>query len=316
MLADRRGRRARCRPTAACADASPRASKAGRGVRFEAALATELRPRPGRGRRAHVPDLRRARRRRSRGRSACRCCSGSRTGSARGRCALAERASTAVVSRRPALVPARLAEGRRRSGTASTSREFPCRERRPARERLPRASRSAATRAAKGLETIVRAVGAARRRRPRAARPRARPTAEERAPRRARAARRRARPRHARPARHAVLRRGPGAARPSRTCLVNNMRAGALDKVVYEAAATCMPVLASNPGFDELLDGPSCRSSPATTRTSWPRSCERCATLTPANALDRPHAARAGRGRPLGRALGRPRSSRWRAMRR
>ncbi len=35
--------------------------------------------------------------------------------------------------------------------------------------------------------------------------------------------------------------------------LVNNMRAGATDKVVYEAAATCLPVLASNPAFDTLL---------------------------------------------------------------
>lgn len=35
--------------------------------------------------------------------------------------------------------------------------------------------------------------------------------------------------------------------------LVNNMRAGAADKVVYEAAATCLPVLASSPIFDELL---------------------------------------------------------------
>jgi len=35
--------------------------------------------------------------------------------------------------------------------------------------------------------------------------------------------------------------------------LVNNMREGALDKVVYEAAATCMPVLASNTGFEDLL---------------------------------------------------------------
>jgi glycosyltransferase involved in cell wall biosynthesis len=34
---------------------------------------------------------------------------------------------------------------------------------------------------------------------------------------------------------------------------VNNMRAGAPDKVVYEAAATCLPVLASNPIFDGLL---------------------------------------------------------------
>jgi glycosyltransferase involved in cell wall biosynthesis len=36
--------------------------------------------------------------------------------------------------------------------------------------------------------------------------------------------------------------------------LVNNMRAGAPDKVVYEAAARCVPVLASNPVFDSLLD--------------------------------------------------------------
>jgi glycosyltransferase involved in cell wall biosynthesis len=35
--------------------------------------------------------------------------------------------------------------------------------------------------------------------------------------------------------------------------LVNNMRAGAPDKVVYEAAAGCLPVLASNPVFDELF---------------------------------------------------------------
>jgi glycosyltransferase involved in cell wall biosynthesis len=36
--------------------------------------------------------------------------------------------------------------------------------------------------------------------------------------------------------------------------LVNNMRAGAPDKVVYEAGASCLPVLASNPIFDDLLD--------------------------------------------------------------
>ena len=35
--------------------------------------------------------------------------------------------------------------------------------------------------------------------------------------------------------------------------LINNMRAGAPDKVVYEAAASCVPVLASNPVFDDLL---------------------------------------------------------------
>ncbi len=35
--------------------------------------------------------------------------------------------------------------------------------------------------------------------------------------------------------------------------LVNNMRAGAPDKIVYEAAATCLPVLASNPVFAGFL---------------------------------------------------------------
>jgi glycosyltransferase involved in cell wall biosynthesis len=40
--------------------------------------------------------------------------------------------------------------------------------------------------------------------------------------------------------------------------LVNNMRAGAPDKVVYEAAASCLPVVASNPVLDDLL-GPELR---------------------------------------------------------
>jgi len=35
--------------------------------------------------------------------------------------------------------------------------------------------------------------------------------------------------------------------------LVNDMREGATDKVVFEAAATCMPVIASNQAFDTLL---------------------------------------------------------------
>jgi len=39
----------------------------------------------------------------------------------------------------------------------------------------------------------------------------------------------------------------------TRDVLINNMREGALDKIVYEAAATCMPVLASNTGFDDVL---------------------------------------------------------------
>lgn len=37
--------------------------------------------------------------------------------------------------------------------------------------------------------------------------------------------------------------------------LVNNMLPGALDKIVYEASAGCLPVLASNPGFDLLYAG-------------------------------------------------------------
>jgi glycosyltransferase involved in cell wall biosynthesis len=37
--------------------------------------------------------------------------------------------------------------------------------------------------------------------------------------------------------------------------LVNNMRSGALDKVVFEAAASGLPVLVSNPGFDALIAG-------------------------------------------------------------
>jgi glycosyltransferase involved in cell wall biosynthesis len=35
--------------------------------------------------------------------------------------------------------------------------------------------------------------------------------------------------------------------------LVNNMQAGATDKIVYEGAATCLPVLASNPALDGFL---------------------------------------------------------------
>jgi glycosyltransferase involved in cell wall biosynthesis len=35
---------------------------------------------------------------------------------------------------------------------------------------------------------------------------------------------------------------------------VNNMRPGAADKVVYEAAAACLPLLASNPSFAELVE--------------------------------------------------------------
>jgi glycosyltransferase involved in cell wall biosynthesis len=53
---------------------------------------------------------------------------------------------------------------------------------------------------------------------------------------------------------HAVVRAEIPALLANAHVLVNNMRAGAPDKVVYEAAASCLPVLVSNPVFDELLD--------------------------------------------------------------
>ncbi|HEY7178979.1 MAG TPA: glycosyltransferase family 4 protein [Gaiella sp.] len=49
-------------------------------------------------------------------------------------------------------------------------------------------------------------------------------------------------PRHAVPALYADV-----------DALVNDMREGAADKVVYESAATCLPVIASNHAFDTLL---------------------------------------------------------------
>jgi glycosyltransferase involved in cell wall biosynthesis len=53
----------------------------------------------------------------------------------------------------------------------------------------------------------------------------------------------------------AVLRSEVPAVFDRADCLVNNMEAGAPDKIVYEAGASCLPVIASNPVFDELLDG-------------------------------------------------------------
>jgi glycosyltransferase involved in cell wall biosynthesis len=53
---------------------------------------------------------------------------------------------------------------------------------------------------------------------------------------------------------HAVLRAEVPAVLSRADVLVNNMRAGATDKVVYEACASCVPAIASNPAFDTLLD--------------------------------------------------------------
>jgi glycosyltransferase involved in cell wall biosynthesis len=69
--------------------------------------------------------------------------------------------------------------------------------------------------------------------------------------------------------------------------LVNNMRAGAPDKVVYEAAASCLPVVASNPVFDSFLDA------------VWQFPCDDPAALAERlrafAVLDRPARARLGR---------------------
>jgi glycosyltransferase involved in cell wall biosynthesis len=53
---------------------------------------------------------------------------------------------------------------------------------------------------------------------------------------------------------HAIVRSEVPDVLSSADVLVNNMRAGAPDKVVYEACASCLPVVVSNPVFDELLD--------------------------------------------------------------
>jgi glycosyltransferase involved in cell wall biosynthesis len=53
---------------------------------------------------------------------------------------------------------------------------------------------------------------------------------------------------------HAVLRSEVPNLFARADVLVNNMRAGATDKVVYEACAGCVPAIASNPAFDTLLD--------------------------------------------------------------
>jgi glycosyltransferase involved in cell wall biosynthesis len=54
---------------------------------------------------------------------------------------------------------------------------------------------------------------------------------------------------------HAVLRAEVPDVLARARALVNNMEAGAPDKVVYEAAASCLPVLVSNPVFDSFTSG-------------------------------------------------------------
>jgi len=55
--------------------------------------------------------------------------------------------------------------------------------------------------------------------------------------------------------REAVPRSELGRVHAEADVLVNNMMTGAPDKAVYEACGSCLPVLASNPSFDELFAG-------------------------------------------------------------
>ena len=191
-----------------------------------------------RGRRAHVPDLRGAR---GAVRPAARhaaCCSGTHTGVPRGcsRRPSARRTCVLTVDRRTFPLARRRCG---RSGTGSTSGRVPCSE--GAGSPDLRAVALGRYSEAKGLEVVLRAVGS---RSTTASTCGSRSTARAdrrgaRAPRAARGPRRRARPRQARRRVTRCSQRGARAVRAA-DVLVNNMRAGALDKVVYEAArAAC-----------------------------------------------------------------------------
>ena len=79
--------------------------------------------------------------------------------------------------------------------------------------------------------------------------------------------------------------------------LINNMEAGAPDKVVYEAAAACLPVLASNPVFDELFDG-----YPLSFDREWPDSlADRLRWFSHLSAADREEIGRTLRSRVVER---------------
>jgi glycosyltransferase involved in cell wall biosynthesis len=61
--------------------------------------------------------------------------------------------------------------------------------------------------------------------------------------------------------------------------LVNNALAGSLDKVVFEACASCVPVLASNPGFAGFLDDEL--RFPRNDAEAIARGLQRLAAMTP-----------------------------------
>ena len=153
--------------------------------------------------------------------------------------ACARRTSSSRVDRRSVPSPRRRSSG---SATASTSPTSPARDA-PARGVVRLASRSAATPPRRASTPIVRAVARARAEgldvRLRCSRHGDAPGRGG-EPRRARAPRRRARARRVRSSSAGPLprRRSRASSRES-TALVNNMRPGAPDKVVYEACAAC-----------------------------------------------------------------------------
>jgi glycosyltransferase involved in cell wall biosynthesis len=81
--------------------------------------------------------------------------------------------------------------------------------------------------------------------------------------------------------------------------LVNNMKAGAPDKAVYEACGSCLPVIVSNPSFDELFEGiaPSLRFA----RESPQELAERLRALAGLSAEERAAIGRTLRERVLER---------------
>jgi len=160
---------------------------------------------------------------------------------------LAERLATAVVSvdRRSFPLPSRKVVA---TGHGIDLSLLPCAQHRPGRRLLALGRYSRA----KGLETVIRAVTQV----PDASLDVYGPALTEEERRHRAALERlvdelgvRSRVRLA----DAVPRREVPALLAGADALVNNMRAGAPDKVVYEAAGSCLPALASNPVFDGLL---------------------------------------------------------------
>ena len=310
----RRARRPRRRRDAA--GQLPRRAPSAPAARRGAARASSARSRASSGRGRSLSSRTCARstrcsRRRSCGRCACRSCSGTRTGRGRarwGRRSARRRRSISVDRRSFPLASQKVVP----IGHGIDLDEFPCADRSNGTRRLPPRVLGRYSRA-KGLETILRGVklaldagvdarlevyGPALNAVEREHRAELDALVDELdLERRVRLG-------------HAVLAGGGARACFARArALVNNMQAGAPDKVVYEAAATCLPVLASNPVFDELAAGStrSCVRARRSVRASrsGSRRSPRCAPD------DRPAsagAARARRRQPLGRALGRRRA--------